>query len=124
MKNLKRDGLTFEFVVSGTARTSGSLDNVGKIVGIHAKDAAIGDTAVLEIKGVYKNVPKLSTDVVAAGDPLYFDVANGGGGTSTARVTKTVAANVFAGWADVAAGNGVTTVDLILLGGAPLTTSA
>lgn len=124
MKNMKRDGDTFEFVVASTARVAGKLDRVSNIVGIHAKDAAIGDTAVLQRKGVFKDIPKVSTDVVAAGDPLFFDVANGGGGTSTARLTLTATANEFAGWADIAAGNGVAVVDLILSGGTPVLTTS
>jgi predicted RecA/RadA family phage recombinase len=117
MKNPKRDGKTFEFVVASTARVAGTLDCVGNIVGIHAKDAAIGETAVLMLEGVYRDILKVTTDVVAAGDPLYFDIANAGGGSATARLTKALGGsgvNRFAGVADIAAGNGVTKVDLIL----------
>ena len=125
MKNAKRDGNTFEFVVATTARVSGKIDRVANIVGVHGKDAAIGDTAALQLVGVF-NVLKVTTDVIAAGDPLYFDVANAGGGTATARVTKALGAagvNPFAGVADIAAGNGVTTVDVIFGRGSPMTVS-
>jgi len=117
MKNQKRDGNSLEFVVASTNRLSGKLDVVGNLVGIHAKDAAIGETAVLWLRGAFKDIPKVTTDVIAIGDPLYFDIANAGGGTATARLTKALGGsgvNRFAGIADSAAGNGATVVDLLL----------
>jgi predicted RecA/RadA family phage recombinase len=110
VKNQVRDGDTFEFVTASTVRTAGTMESQGKIVGVHAKDTAIGGTAVLQLRGVFKGIPKLSTDVIAAGEPLFWDSGN-------SRLTKVVGTNVFAGWADVAAGNGVTTITIRLSGG-------
>ena len=84
------------------------IEAVGKIFGIHAKDTAIGDVAVLQRTGVFKDILCLSTDVVAAGDPLFWD------GT---RLTLVVGTNVFAGWADIAKATAITVIDLICAGG-------
>ena len=63
---------------------------------------------VLHVTGVW-SAAKLSTDVVTQGAALYWDNTN-------SRFTLTSAGNTLAGWAFAAAGNGVTTVQIKLLG--------
>jgi predicted RecA/RadA family phage recombinase len=53
------------------------------------------------------NLPKLSTDVVAQGDLLYWDNTN-------KRLTTTVGTNTLAGYATAAASGTATTVNISL----------
>lgn len=89
---------------AGATITSGSGVLVGKRLGIATTDMVNGTKGSLAMEGVF-NLPKLSTDVVAQGDLLYWDDTN-------KRLTTTATANTQAGFAFAAAGNGVTTVDI------------
>lgn len=86
--------------------TSGSGVLIGKRLGVALGDAAIGDTIALQVKGVF-NLPKLSTDVIAQGDVLYWDNTN-------KRLTSTATSNTAAGYAAAASGAGVATVNIAL----------
>ena len=107
MKNfLNSRGVEF----TGTAKNSGDMHVVSNRVGVVVETVLSTETGVMICEGRF-TVPKLSTDVVAIGDRLYYDNAAN-------RVTLTKAALKFAGWASKAAGNGVTTVEMDLSGGA------
>lgn len=114
MKNFiqKGDVLT---ITAGADIASGDLVLIGPdpggLVGVANGAALTGEACEVSVCGVYE-VPKLSTDVVAVGDFLYFDSGN-------ARLTKTALDNTLAGIAVAAAGNGVTTVQVRLNGAAP-----
>ncbi len=58
------------------------------------------------VRGVF-SITKLSTDVVAEGVALYWDSTN-------SRLTVTAADNTKVGYAASAAGNGATTVNILL----------
>lgn len=80
---------------------------VGSLFGVAAFTAANGEQVTAHTRGVFE-LPKLSTDVVAAGDVLHWDNTN-------KRLTKTSVTGMYAvGKATKAAGNGVTTVEILI----------
>lgn len=78
------------------------VDLIGQVV----SDTLADQKGALRIEGVI-NAPKLSTDVVAIGDILYWDAGN-------SRCTKTASTHKIIGKAVEAAGSGVTDVDVKL----------
>ena len=103
-KTIIQDGryLTLTAPVGGV--TSGDGVKIGQIFGVAEGTYAAADTEmVLDTLGVH-DLPKLGTDVVDAGDALYWDDGN-------SRLTLSTATGLLlVGYATVAAGNGVTTV--------------
>lgn len=107
MKNYIQKGDRIQFANStGGTITSGSGVLVGKRVGVAVADIANTTTGILAMEGVF-NLPKLSTDVIAQGDLLYWDNTN-------KRLTSTTTSNTLCGYAQNAAGNGVSTIDIML----------
>lgn len=100
-------GEVIDHVASG-AKTSGQPVLIGTKLGVCVADIANGATGPVAVSGVY-TVTKLTTDVVAQGVALYWDNGN-------SRLTTTVGANVYAGYAFAAAGNGATSVNIKLNG--------
>jgi predicted RecA/RadA family phage recombinase len=76
------------------------------LVGVAKRAIAANTLGALSVRGVF-NIDKLSTDVVAAGAILYWDVAN-------SRATITAASHKVFGRAVTAAGNGATKVLAVL----------
>lgn len=76
------------------------------LIGQVPNDILANEKGSLRIEGVI-NVPKLSSDVVAVGDVLYWDAGN-------TRATKTASTHKIIGKAVEAAGSGVTDVDVKL----------
>lgn len=54
--------------------TSGQVVVVGRTLGVACHDAATGEQCEVAITGVY-TVPKVSGAVIAAGEPLVWDVS-------------------------------------------------
>ena len=101
-------------IITITAPTGGvsSGDGVliGSLFGVATFDAAEGESLEIQVTGVM-SLPKLSTDTVAVGDPLYWDTTNG-------HLTVTATDNVLVGVAVSTAGSGATTVEIRLNGSA------
>lgn len=107
MKNFVQEGDRLQFTNgTGATLTSGSMALVSKRVGVAVADIANAAVGILAMEGVF-TIPKLSTDVVAQGDLLYWDNTN-------KRLTTTASGNTQAGYAQAAAGNGVATVDIVI----------
>ena len=108
MKNFVQPGNTLT-VSAPAAVVSGQLVVVGSIVGVAAVSAAITEDIELDTVGVF-TLAKVTTDVVAVGDKLYWDSA-------AARLTKTAGtgSKPLVGLAAKAAGNGVTEVNCRLM---------
>lgn len=114
MNSYKQPGNTMDWVNgTGGAVASDDLVRISDRVGVACVDIAIAATGSVQVEGVCE-VPKLTTDVVAQGDALYLDEAEGevtlsdaGGGSG---------GNILAGYAFASAGNGDTTVLLKLNG--------
>lgn len=104
--------MTTKYVMSGdvidyvaTAEVSaGQVLLIGNRVGVALTAIANGATGAVRVRGVF-TIAKLSTDVVAAGDLLYWDAGN-------SRLTTTASTHKVAGYAFKAAGSGVTTVEI------------
>jgi len=92
--------------VAGSAISAGQVLLIGVRIGVAMTAIANGATGAVAVEGVF-TIAKLSTDVVAQGDLLYWDNTN-------SRMTLTSAGNTLAGYAAKAAGNGVTTVEINL----------
>lgn len=90
----------------GSNVSAGDIVVQVNLIGQVVSDILSGEKGALRIEGVI-NAPKLSTDVVAIGDVLYWDAGN-------TRCTKTASTHKIIGKAVEAAGNGVTDVDLKL----------
>ena len=92
--------------VAGSNITSGQVLVIGVRVGVALAAIASGSTGAVRVKGIF-TLAKLSTDVVAAGDLLYWDAGN-------TRITTTASTHKTAGYATAASGNGVATVEVNL----------
>lgn len=87
--------------VAGSNLSAGAVVVIGVRVAVLLADIASGATGAVRVQGVF-NLAKLSTDVVAQGDLLYWDAGN-------SRLTTTASTHKVAGYAAQASGNGVTT---------------
>lgn len=96
-------GDVIDHVASG-AITSGQVLLIGLRIGVALTAIASGATGAVRMLGIF-TIAKLSTDVVAQGDLLYWDAGN-------SRLTTTASTHKLAGYATAAAGNGVTTVEI------------
>ena len=99
-KSYIQDGKILDYTAAG-ALASGAVVVIGVRVGVLLAALATGETGSLQVRGVFE-LTKLTTDVVAQGALVYWDVTN-------SRLTTTVGTNTLAGYAVAAAGNGVTT---------------
>lgn len=107
MKNQIGIGETLD-LAAPYARLSGEGAKVGSLFGVACTDIANGVVGAFKVAGVF-SINKLSTDVVAAGDKLYWDDTN-------KRLTTTSAGNSYVGVAVAAAGSGVAVVSTKLNG--------
>lgn len=89
-----------------TAKSAGDIVVQSNLVGQVVSDLAANEKGALRIEGVI-TAPKLSTDVVAIGNTLYWDAGN-------SRCTTTASTHKIIGKAVSVAGNGATTVDVKL----------
>lgn len=108
-KNFVRQGHKVNIVLTA-AVAPGAGVKVGSIFGVATQGGAIGATVTLDVEGVY-TLPKLSSDVVAQGAPLYWD------DTANKRLTTTAGSNKFVGWADQAQIAGDPTANVRLVPG-------
>lgn len=90
------------------AISANEVVKVGQIIGMSIAAAASGDPVEVAVRGVYE-FPCASAVVVAVGDLLYWDAADG-------ELNKTPLGNTLVGYATSASGSGVTVVDVKLTG--------
>lgn len=77
MKNFVQPGKTLSWTnATAAAVVSGDPVLVGNVLGVATGDIAIGATAALELEGVF-TLPKVSTDNIAQGAVLAWDVSTG-----------------------------------------------
>ncbi|MEZ5398618.1 MAG: DUF2190 family protein [Bryobacteraceae bacterium] len=108
MKNYEQPGNTITLTAPATI-SSGDLVVVGSFVGVAATDAESAAEVEVDTIGVF-TLAKVTTDVVAQGDKLYWDSA-------ASKLTKTpgTGSKPLVGLATAAAGNGVTEVSCRLM---------
>ena len=109
MKNYVQKGENIT-VTAPAATTSGEGVLIGNLFGIAAGDAAIGEDLDLVTVGVFA-MPKVSTDVLAVGDLVYWDAAN-----SLVTADDATGANAEIGLAVTAAANPSGSVNVRLHG--------
>lgn len=104
MTNFVQDGKNITVTAPAGGVTSGQLVVIGSLIGVAATTAAAGADVEISTTGVF-DLPKIATDDVAAGNPLYY-------ASATANLTKTAGtgSKPLVGVAVKAAGNGVATV--------------
>ena len=105
----KQAGDVLPVVASGTI-ASGALVKQGEFIGVALGDAIATEEVRVQVSGVFE-VACLSTDVVAQGDALYFDVAE-----AKVKLDDEAGANALAGYAFGTKAASVTTVEIKLLG--------
>lgn len=99
---------------SGVAKVSGQVVRIGQILGVCAVDIASGATGSVCVRGVF-TVPKVSGAVIADGESLTWDASAAAFDDNLA----TPAAGDVTGAPAVAmeaAGNGVTSFDVMFTG--------
>ena len=103
MTNFIQTGEVLTVTAAATV-TSGQLVVVGSMVGVANFGAASGDEVEISVEGVFE-LPKVTTDVIAAGELLYWSSGVG-------KLTRTAGtgSKPLVGYAIAAAGNGATTV--------------
>ncbi|MDZ5815092.1 DUF2190 family protein [Stenotrophomonas maltophilia] len=118
MKNAHQDGRVLDVTLE-TAVESGGVVTKGRMLGVAVSKGAVGATIAVHVEGVFR-LPKLSTAVIAVGDPVTWDV-------SASRVIVAAAAVPDVenfGYAVAAAGNGVGEVLVRLCPGAGIPKAA
>lgn len=98
--NMIQDGRLLT-VTAPAIVVSGQFVKVGSLFGVAQSDAASGADVVIDTGGVY-TLPKAAPLVIAAGDPVYWDVAD-------ANFNKTASGNWYCGVCAVAAASADTT---------------
>jgi len=104
MKNFHQDGRVLDVTLAADV-ASGGIVSQGRLFGVAVTNGKTGDVVAVHVEGVVR-LPKLGTAVIAAGDPLTWDVNPG-------RVIVASAATGDVenfGYAVEAAGNGTTEV--------------
>lgn len=99
---------------TGSAVAAGAVVAIGQIIGVALVDIAIAASGSVGIKGVF-TLPKVTGAVIAAGESLVWDVSAGKFDDNLA----TPAAGDISGAPAVAveaAGNGATTLKVLLTG--------
>lgn len=108
-KQFLGDGETLE-ITAGATITVFQVLKVGDRIGVAQNAAVSGEKVIVAFKGVWTEQPKLSTDVLADGDLVYWDNAN-------SRFTSTATSNTSAGYSIGAWGNPTSTFTVVLHGG-------
>lgn len=73
MKNAHQDGRVLDVTLEAAA-LSGGVVTKGRMLGVAVTNGEIGDTIAVHVEGVFR-LPKLSTAVIAFGDPVTWDVS-------------------------------------------------
>lgn len=61
---------------AGSAVTAGAVVAIGQILGVALENIAAGATGSVQVEGVFE-VPKVTTAVIAQGDPVLWDASAG-----------------------------------------------
>lgn len=106
MRNKIQEGNVLALTTPTGGVSSGQAKLFGALLGVAVADYAETVVGQYAVRGVF-SITKLTTDVVAEGDALFWDNTN-------ALLTVTASGNTKVGYAAAAAGNGATTVNILL----------
>ena len=109
---LVQNGKRITWTNGGSAVLSGAIVIVANLICIALGDIGAGETGELGIGEVY-TAPKVSGAVIGQGETVYWDVSAGAFDDNAATPASGDIKNGAVAWK--AAGNGVTTVDVVLL---------
>ena len=103
---------------AGADITSGSVVKIGALLGVALTDIANGATGSVAIRGVF-TVPKVSAAVILQGERLVWDVSAAAGAgefddSAAIPATGDVSGEAAVAWE--AAGNGVTSLQVLFTG--------
>ncbi|MEW5290295.1 capsid cement protein [Erwinia papayae] len=115
-KNFVQEGKTIPVINSGSvAINSGDAVLIGSVVAVAITDIAVQDTGDGLTEGVFQ-LPKVSTDSLAAGAPVYIS-------DGTVQASATDAAYAGVAWESAATGSTVVNVKINAGAGISATTS-
>lgn len=106
MKNFVAKGETIAVVTPSGGYASGQPVVVGDTVGVSSGKYLEGETAIINMCGVY-TLPKVASGAIAVGKKCYIVVADN-------NITGTASTNIFAGVAYEGAADGATTINVLL----------
>lgn len=106
MKNFVAKGCTIAVVTPSGGYASGEPVVVGDTVGASAGAYAEGETAIINMDGVY-TFPKVASGAINVGKKCYLVVADG-------NITGTASTNIFVGYAYEGAADGATEINVLL----------
>lgn len=109
---LVQNGKRITWTNGGSAVLSGAIVVLGNLICIALGDIGAGETGELGIGEVYE-APKVSGAVIGQGETVFWDVSAGAFDDNLATAATGDIKNGAIAWA--AAGNGVTTVKVLLL---------
>lgn len=112
MKNYQQPGITVTVPSPGDIN-GGAVVVIGSLVGVAAGTVATGAPLDITTRGVF-TLPKVATDVVAVGAPLYL-------ASGLITVDADGGSNPFVGVAVAAAGNPSASVAVLIGGGQSVT---
>ena len=117
-KNFVQPGDVINWTNGGTAVVSGGVVVIGTngdaVLGVALVDIANGASGAVQIRGVF-TVPKVSAAVIAIGETLVWD-SSAGAFDDNAATPATGDVSGPAAFAWESAGNGVTTLNVMLTG--------
>lgn len=115
--NYKQDGDIIDWTNGGSAKSSGDVVVIGSngdaLIGIALTDIAGSATGSVALEGVFE-VPKVSAAVIAQGEYVIWDASAGAFDDNAATPASGDVSEAAIAWE--AAGNGVTTIQVKLIG--------
>jgi len=115
--NYVEEGETIQWTNGGTAKDSGAVVVIGSngdaLLGVALVDIANGATGSVKLDGVF-TVPKVSAAVIAKGEYVMWDASAAAFDDNLATPAAGDVSDGAIAWA--AAGNGVTTLQIKLIG--------
>jgi predicted RecA/RadA family phage recombinase len=77
-KKYQQDGVVQSYTnATGAAIAAGAVVKMQNTVGVALSDIAIGETGQVQVKGVFRDIPKTAGTAWVHGDVLVWDVSTG-----------------------------------------------
>ena len=109
------EGTVLQVTASGSPIVVDTVVKIGSLLGVALGNIAVGETGSVMIKGIFRALPKVSGAVIAAGEPLTWDVSasafDDNAATPATGDVKGAPAVAIA-----AVGTGVTVIDVLFTG--------